>query len=168
MPPEVVLKRPYDARVDVWSLGICVIEMIDGEPPFMCDNPVKAMFHICTQEPPTLAAPPTHSREVNDFIATCMVKDMNARPHSRALLGHAFLGKAGGKQSLVPLAELPKPAKFKPGFVPNFFVTRSNINKDGRACMLLLLLLRPRSKSAFIRSSISHFVHLGNISPSGP
>lgn len=123
MPPEVVLKRPYDARVDVWSLGICVIEMIDGEPPFMCDNPVKAMFHICTQDPPTLAAPPTHSREVNDFIATCMVKDMNARPHSRALLGHPFLGKAGGKQSLVPLAELPKPAKFKPGFVPNFFVT---------------------------------------------
>ncbi len=121
MPPEVVLKRPYDARVDVWSLGICVIEMIDGEPPFMCDNPVKAMFHICTQDAPTLAAPTTHSRAVNDFVATCMVKDMQARPHSRQLVGHAFLALAGGKASLAPLAALPKPQKFKAGFTPQFF-----------------------------------------------
>jgi serine/threonine protein kinase len=100
MPPEVVLKRAYDEvrarvracvlamvclsvdvwcargvqRVDVWSLGICAIEMIDGEPPYMCDNPIKAMFHICSQEPATLASAAQHSAALNDFVALCLVK----------------------------------------------------------------------------------------------
>lgn len=28
-------------QVDIWSFGIMVMEMIDGEPPYMDLNPVK-------------------------------------------------------------------------------------------------------------------------------
>lgn len=36
----------YDARCDVWSLGITAIELADGDPPLSEMHPVKALFKI--------------------------------------------------------------------------------------------------------------------------
>ncbi|XP_053612596.1 myosin-IIIb-like isoform X2 [Plodia interpunctella] len=96
MAPEVIaceqqLDESYDCRCDVWSVGITAIELAEGEPPLSGLHPMRALFQIPRNPPPTLVHPEAFSPHLVDFIADCLIKDMNQRPFARELLEHPLL-----------------------------------------------------------------------------
>lgn len=91
MAPELVTGNRYDTKVDVWSLGIVMIELVEGEPPYIRENPMKALFYIASRPPPRLKNPRRASPELMDFLERCLQKSPHDRPSVQDLLSHPFL-----------------------------------------------------------------------------
>lgn len=100
MAPEVIhceqdSRCTYDARSDLWSLGITALEMAEGRPPLCEMHPMRALFLIMRNPPPRLKQAPNGSRHwslrFHDFVNKCLTKDFTKRPNTTDLLRHEFI-----------------------------------------------------------------------------
>ncbi|KAG0163605.1 signal transducing kinase of the PAK [Apophysomyces sp. BC1034] len=103
MAPEVVTRKEYGPKIDVWSLGIMAIEMIEGEPPYLHENPLRALYLIATNGTPHLQHPDALSEGLTDFLHLSLTVDSRTRPDADTLLDHPFLKKSEPVRSLIPL-----------------------------------------------------------------
>lgn len=103
MAPELISRLPYGPEVDIWSLGIMVIEMVDGEPPYFNEPPLKAMKMIRDNLPPKLKNLHKVSPLLKGFLDRMLVRDPAQRASASELLKHPFLTKAGPPSCIVPL-----------------------------------------------------------------
>ena len=93
MAPEVIQEVRYDGKADIWSLGITVIEMAEGNPPLSDIHPMRAIFMIPANPPPTMTDKSQWHVLTNDFLSQCLRKDLNQRPEARILCGHPFVSR---------------------------------------------------------------------------
>eukprot|EP00008_Paramoeba_atlantica_P014822 CAMPEP_0201479212 /NCGR_PEP_ID=MMETSP0151_2-20130828/3923_1 /ASSEMBLY_ACC=CAM_ASM_000257 /TAXON_ID=200890 /ORGANISM="Paramoeba atlantica, Strain 621/1 / CCAP 1560/9" /LENGTH=667 /DNA_ID=CAMNT_0047860585 /DNA_START=87 /DNA_END=2093 /DNA_ORIENTATION=+ len=103
MAPELIRGQQYDYKVDVWSLGILLMELVEGEPPYMDTAPIRALFFITTKGIPPLKQPGKFSSELRDFLRSCLERDVVKRPTAKELLSHPFLKKACESKELALL-----------------------------------------------------------------
>ncbi|XP_034051521.1 serine/threonine-protein kinase PAK 4 [Thalassophryne amazonica] len=105
MAPEVISKSPYGTEVDVWSMGIMVVEMVDREPPYFSETPVAAMKRLRDEPAPTVRNVSQISPVLKDFLDRMLTRDPLVRASATDLLEHPFLLQSGSSQCLVPLVE---------------------------------------------------------------
>jgi hypothetical protein len=104
MAPEIISRLPYGTEVDIWSLGIMIIEMIDGEPPYFDQPPLQAMRFIRDMPPPRFKdSVHRSSPRLQGFLEKMLVRDPTQRATAAELLEHPFIRQATSNICLLPL-----------------------------------------------------------------
>jgi len=94
MAPETLDQRGYDAKADIWSLGITLIEMAEKDPPYFNMQPPEVVRHIMHSPAPTLKQPAKWSNNFREFVRFCLQKDPTKRLDANTLLQHPFVLEA--------------------------------------------------------------------------
>lgn len=89
MAPEIILGHGYGIKVDIWSLGILIYELIEGNTPMTGNNSMEIMCNITNSPVPDLTG--DHSVNLKSFVSRCLEKSPDLRADAKELLSHDFL-----------------------------------------------------------------------------
>lgn len=72
MAPEMIRGlQTYDAKIDVWSFGIFVVELALGEPPYINEQQIRVLYNIAHNPAPKLDKK-KWSADYCDFVDQCL------------------------------------------------------------------------------------------------
>ena len=99
LPPETARGKPFDARSDLYSLGITFYEMLSGHPPFEGDTTAELIAHHLETEPPPLSeSVPDVPSSLCRLVHRLLSKDPAGRPQSASELLSALAGLSGASR----------------------------------------------------------------------
>jgi len=133
--PEILRGNLYTNKVDVWSMGITAIEMIEGLPPYADIHPMKAVYRINLLKPSTLKHPEEYSEYLSSFIKECLTKEVEKRPSMKKLKSHWFVADFIDNQEMIIQIFRKKIYKFKDILETVQKENASNMKKLQKQCL---------------------------------
>ena len=92
MAPEMVLDRRYDAKVDIWSVGVILYECLFGRAPYKSETLEELLKKIKREQPILIPRGSKLSEDCYDFLTKCLERDPAKRIDYEDFFNHPFLG----------------------------------------------------------------------------
>ncbi|XP_035117750.1 serine/threonine-protein kinase ULK3 isoform X2 [Callithrix jacchus] len=91
MAPEMVCQRQYDARVDLWSVGVILYEALFGQPPFASRSFSELEEKIRSNRVIELPLRPLLSRDCRDLLQRLLERDPSRRISFQDFFAHPWV-----------------------------------------------------------------------------
>jgi len=103
MAPEVAYSvGAYMGESDIWSCGITILYLADGEAP-LAEKPEWLIYiHRETCMTPRLWNPDEYSNEVSDLLGRCFMKEAAKRPTAVEALDHPWIKRFANEKLVLP------------------------------------------------------------------
>lgn len=88
--PEVLSGQKYTRESDIWSMGIILYSLFDGNLPFFHQNTNSLVYLICESD---LKFPKTFEYELKDLLTRMLAKNPEERIKIEEIKQHAFLSE---------------------------------------------------------------------------
>ena len=86
MAPELIRQEVYNEKIDMWSLGITIIEMMDRVPPHYLIKNENELFHVITTEPGPTFKYSYPSIYMRGLVAWLLDEEPRSRPSANDVL----------------------------------------------------------------------------------
>ena len=86
--PEMLLKKGYDTRVDIWAIGVLIFELLVGRPPFASDGQHSIEDNIVHGR---INWPNSMNLLAKNLITKLLKLDPDQRPTLEEILQHQFI-----------------------------------------------------------------------------
>ena len=86
--PEMLLKKGYDTRVDIWAIGILIFELMVGRPPFKSDSEHSMEDNIVNLR---INWPSTMNLLAKNLVSKLLKLEPDQRPTLKEILEHQFI-----------------------------------------------------------------------------
>lgn len=91
MAPEILLEKKYDAKVDLWSVGVILYECLFGNAPYSSATMEELIQRIKSDKQIKLPPNTSVSPKCQDLLVRCLERDPHKRIEFEEFFQHPFV-----------------------------------------------------------------------------